>query len=598
MNSVVGFTVFSRLSESRVKALEAAQDRALAHFPDLQKRSLVLGETHLELWGRGAMDERIHTLPDGSLAVVIGSPHGKVVLKDIQYDLLSNEFEIPWDGRVILLRISPDGKGWTIWNDWLGSIPVFHTTIEQGRIASTLEPVTVAAAGYTPEDFFLPGLVSLLINGHFISDWTLYKDMKAILPDSMMKWDEKGFRAKSLCTVEASQSRWEVGWDDLVDEMYALSHRAIADVLRTQPGWILPLSAGLDSRLIAAVGADLGTDLRLYAWGERDSTDVVYSRQIAHTLGFPWKHMDLPRDFLVKYTPLWADLFGSSMHFHGMYQMSFLDLLKKEPAGPVLTGFLGDMLSGASIGLMEKVHSSPGSCQIFNDWYVDWSPKDLQSLKEPVENICPIIASAVESQINAFKGTQFQKLIFLALWSRLRFFNTFQSALCDYWRGVADPFLNRAYARFAMSLPRAALDNRRLLADVYRRYYGRLAVIPGTYAKDPFILTGKYLFRRRIVKHLPAPLHHGPFAGLDEVPLRMDVDCIQSIGKDALWPLFEAWDQVSEWLDVNRLEQAYQAIMRSKADIRPLRKLQAAQTLAYRLQSSTQFTSESILEPS
>ena len=29
--------------------------------------------------------------------------------------------------------------------------------------------------------------------------------------------------------------------------------------------------------------------------------------------------------------------------------------------------------------------------------------------------------------------------------------------------------------------------------EVFRRYYGRLAVILGTYAKDPFILTGIYL---------------------------------------------------------------------------------------------------------
>jgi hypothetical protein len=118
---------------------------------------------------------------------------------------------------------------------------------------------------------------------------------------------------------------------------------------------------------------------------------------------------------------------------------------------------------------------------------------------------------------------------------------------------------------------------------VFRRYYGRLAVIPGTYASEPFILTGKYLLKHRIVDHLPAPLHHGPFAGFDDVPLRMDVDCIQATGKESLWPLFDAWDQLLEWLDVDKLEQAYQAVMRSGDDIRPLRKLQSAQTLAYRL---------------
>ena len=76
---------------------------------------------------------------------------------DVQEKLLSYDFELPWEGRVILLRISSGGKRWTMWNDWLGSIPVFYAEIESGRIASTLEPVTVAAADYTPDNFFMPG---------------------------------------------------------------------------------------------------------------------------------------------------------------------------------------------------------------------------------------------------------------------------------------------------------------------------------------------------------------------------------------------------------------------------------------------------------
>jgi len=134
-----------------------------------------------------------------------------------------------------------------------------------------------------------------------------------------------------------------------------------------------------------------------------------------------------------------------------------------------------------------------------------------------------------------------------------------------------------------MSLPRAVHENRRLLADVFRRYYGRLAVIPGTYASQPFILTGKYLLKHRIVEHLPSALHHGPFAGFDEAPLRMDIDCLQATGKESLWPLYNAWDQLGEWLDVSQLELAYQTLMHSVEDIRPLRKLQSVQALAYRL---------------
>jgi hypothetical protein len=137
--------------------------------------------------------------------------------------------------------------------------------------------------------------------------------------------------------------------------------------------------------------------------------------------------------------------------------------------------------------------------------------------------------------------------------------------------------------QFCLSLPLAALDNRRLLADVFRRYYGRLAVIPGTYAKDPFIITGRYLMLRRVAGLLPARFHWGFLKGFDDIPPRMDTISIQTSGKDALWPLFEAKDRLSQWLDVDQLEKDYQTLMQSKENIFPLRRLQSTQALAYRL---------------
>ncbi len=583
MNSLVGFTLSTGLSEHDLQASDIALKRAVSYFKHLEHRTIHIGESRLELWGHNDLSARFHILSDGSLMALIGSPQGEIHWHTLQDTLLNpalaNKFEFPWDGRAILLWVSADGKRWIMWNDWLGSLPVYHAEVGSGRLASTLEPVTVAGAGYSPDDFFLPGLVSLLINGHFISDWTLYKNMKTVPPDSMAVWSENSFLAKPLRTVQPSQNRWETSWDELVDEMYELSRAAIGEALKSRSSWILPLSSGLDSRLIAAVGADLGVELHAYAWGEPKSTDVVFSREIAQELGIPWKRIDLPGDFLTQYTPRWADMFGSCMHFHGMYQMAFLDAIRSSPGDAIISGFLGDVLSGSSLMQFDQ-----GSVVYKKEWYKHWTTKETRALlKFSIDNELHEIADAVKNQIESVQGSQFLKSLIFELWTRQRFFTSFQSTLCDYWRGVATPFLNRKYARFCMSLPRVALEHRRLLGDVFRRHYGRLAVIPGTYADEPFIRTGRYLVKQRIARRLPFALHLGPFAGFEEVPLRMDIASLQHTGKAALWPLFDNLDKLSAWLNVDQLEVAYQAIMSSTKDIRPLRKLQSIQTLAYRL---------------
>lgn len=595
MGAVVGFTIYRNLVPESTRSLIATQNRAISYFAWLDKKSLTVGETSLELWGREEVMDRIHTLPDGSVLILVGSPHNEISWHEVEADLLKadrvDDFELPWEGRVILFRISADGKRWTMWNDWLGSIPVFHTVIGDGRIASTLEPVTVAAAGYTPEDFFMPGLVSLLINGHFISDWTLYKGMKTIPADSVSEWDEDGFHTKQLWTVQPGQSRWETSWDDLVDEMHELSHKAIANTLKSQSTWIVPLSSGLDSRLIAGVAADVGANAYTYAWGGANTTDVVYSREIAKALGFPWKHINLDKDFLVKYTPYWANYFGSAMHFHGMYLMAFLDLIGGEPDGPVLSGFIGDTLAGDGIHDLEPVHLLTENYQLCIDWYSNWNVDHIKDIFNiSLDDSFQANSIEYKKMINELQGVFYQKMMFLELWNRQQLFISFQSTLADYWRGVANPFMDRSYARFCMSLPRAALDNRNLLADVYRRYYGRLAVIPGTYAKDPFILTGKYLIRRRLAQVLPVPLRMRLLKGFGNIQLRMDVESIQHSRKKSLWPLFEARDVLSEWMDFSQLEQDYQELIHSNENILPLRRLQSVQTLAYRILDNKDYT--------
>lgn len=585
--SAIGFTLeFGRTREAISKALPA-QKRALSYFPDIKSLSIRVGETGLDLWGRVDLSDCVHTLPDGSLLALIGSPVGDFSWLDIAEMLdkaeHTSDFELPWDGRVILIRITPDGKQWTMWNDWLGSVPVFHTEKEDWRIASTLEPVVVSAAGFTSRDFFLPGLLSLLIHGNYLNDWTLFNQMKVVPPDCRAEWDDRGFRYRQYFTVTATDARWETGWDELMEEMYTLSRQAIQETLATQPLWLLPLSSGLDSRLIAVVGAELGIQMHTYTFGSPDTADVSYARQIANRLGLPWKRIDLGNDYLAKYSPQWADIFGSAMHFHGMHQIPFFEALKNEPPGPIISGFIGDCLAGYDVRFQTLLHSSNGRIyQIHPDGYVHWSVGELGSLLiPPTDEALEALAEEIQRLINIVPGPFFQRLRFLTLWGRQRFFTYYQSMMCDYWRGVATPFINRSYARFAMSLPRAALDDRRLMGDMFKRYYSKVAAIPGSYGREPYYFTLGYVMKRRMLELLPENSLRKHFTLINTKKFLSGVDCVQHSGKDSFWPIFDVLESLSQWINVQELDAVYQQAY--EGDLKAVRKLQSLQAIAYRL---------------
>ena len=581
-NAIIGFSLVTGLAPERRHRALAAQRTALAPFATLTHQALSLGVSHLDLWGHGELSERLHRLPDGSLLVLVGSPHGTVSWAALPAAASAPEgaaFEIPWEGRVVLLKISPDGRRWTLWNDWVGSIPVFHATAEGGRAASTLEPVLTAAVKATADDISLPGLLSLLINGHTVGDQTLVRSIHVVASDSVTTWDDNGQASRRLWTVVPGEDRAEESWDDLVDQMYEHSRAAIAETLSAAPRWILPLSGGLDSRLIAAVGASLGVEAHAYAWGSPDTADVVHSRQVARALDIPWKGIELGSDYLVRYTQQWARMFGGTLHFHGMYQMAFLDAIADEPPAPILTGYVGDIVSAHPL-----VGRGPTRYQLYDEWYTHWSPAELHTLLTcPVGDALEELASDVTDQVQALPGTAFKRSMLAEAWSRQRVFSSFQSTLSDYWRGVGTPLAGRAYARFCLSLPRGALDGRRLLADVYRRHYPRMAVIPGTYGTEPFIRTGRYLLMKRLADALPAGLRVGALRGFRTVDPRMDTACVQAHGWDALWPLQEARRELADWMDLSKIDAAYREVMTDSRDVRPLRKLQSVQAFACQL---------------
>lgn len=437
-----------------------------------------------------------------------------------------------------------------MWNDWCGSIPVFHTSAGGVSVASSLEPPVVAAASFTPDDCSKRGIAEMLVHGHFLGADTLYDGMHTLSPDSVSHWRDGQFTgSKVLWTVEPSDSRWDSGWDELIDEMHGHTVKSIGRSMTGHAKWILPLSGGMDSRLIACVAVEQGVDFRAYTYGPATWSEVIYASQVARVLGIPWHRVDVGTEYLADFTPMWLDWFGGSMHAHGMYQMPFLAEVR-DVDGAIVMGFIGDPLGGHQVASLARSYAKHHSLlPCLADKLELWSHDSLRSvLVFDPERYWQEQEQMLVEQMASYKGTEWQRLWFLFQWNHVFGLSYYQPMMYDYWKGVCTPYMDREYARFCLSLPRVALEERRLQKEMLKRYWPAVAMVAGTFSSLPLIDTKRFLARRIVAHFLPAKLRIGPLREFNATPNSMDPDCVTETGERAMYPLADAVDAMAQGL--------------------------------------------------
>jgi hypothetical protein len=266
-----------------------------------------------------------------------------------------------------------------------------------------------------------------------------------------------------------------------------------------------------------------------------------------------------------------------------MYQIPFLKALRAEPAGKIISGYIGECLAGYDVRFQTDFHKPEQRTYYSHpDAYMFWDTQAMRQLfKIPIDAALEELADEIERQRNIVSGPWFQRLRFLTMWGRQHHFTYFQSKLSDYWYGAATPYVNREYARFGLSLPRAALDDRRLQIDMMRRYYAKVMAVPGTYAIEPAVLTGRYLVNRRLANVLPNPIVSKFLPEFTATRnIKTDITSLRTCREAAIWPIPVIQKSLESLFDVSQIENSYQSAI--NGDISSVRKLQSIQALAYR----------------
>ncbi len=599
ISKIVGFAV----STKQRADVDAASDRILARFPWLERSRVDAGGHHITLWGHGNSAPFVHTHRDGSVWIAVSSnvpPVWRSVVSAYDDDADSVPLGAGLDGIFVLLRLAPGTL--EIWNDWTGATKVFTWCGDGEALATTLEPVAVAASGVGQRDVRPASAYALLRFGSFVGTSTLYTPIRTIAPDQHATVDTGGVRSRWMRSVTPSTARWEAGWDDVIEEWKALFDAEIGAALSVAPRSTLMLSGGIDSRLIAALGSRLGHAFDAVSYGNRIWQDGVFSAQVARTLDLPYTSYDIADDYLTRHTRAWCDWFGASMCVHGMYQMPGLDALRRDGrTAPITTGFAGDPLEGMQVAmLMRRVPESRSpfldrvlgaSELVAHDTIGRLAPwLDVESAREELEQ-------ELSDAYARCEGAEFQRMWLLFQWNRVFTFSSYQPTMYDYYAGVITPFVRRALAQFTLSLPRYALEGRRTVYELIKRHLPAMARLPGTYAHPsqtfdfipknygiPLLLTKRYLAEAALGYALPERLRRGPLRQFGPGLNVFARDALRANGLRALYPLDEIEVEQQSIFEPGALRAHVDEVLRDDG-LYASSRLWAVQTLLHRLQA-------------
>jgi len=526
------------------------------------------------------------------------------IIYDEKLTIFDNEDIIKWPigniGDLPLnydrfLEIEVKNDKITIRNDYAGSIPVFYS-LRRYLSLSNIEPCVVFDSNTSANDFSFENIYGFLKYSHFIWDETAYKHIYNMLPDSLYEFDvEKlSVNSKYLKTVRASSENVSLSDREVANKLYELNKYLVNRSLNWFEQIILPLSSGYDSRMIfSALTENVETKERLYCftYGCEGSVEVEAARRLTALFNVNWKQVELPLQFLRKdYLLKIYNVFGSSLHMHGMYQHEFFNEIAKTNVlkgnSCLTSGFMTGVPAGQHNKLLGIKNKEDRLSEAMNKFSQSnfWTVEELEEI--PVFKGKGYIEKAEERFRNAFdrfEGEIYQKSVMFDVWTRQRNFISYYPRTLEWCITTVSPHMTAEYANFFMSLSKRHLDNRLAVELMFSYHYPEIAKIISNSnglksIKNPVETLIFYLaIRLQIIKFgflLPQKYRATSF--------EFDTKALRNSGEEGIFPLLENNSYVDSFMEKIITKETLCRLFQgaSSGDVRAYNKLTTLQALS------------------
>ncbi len=333
-------------------------------------------------------------------------------------------------------------------------------------------------------------LADFLYLGFVLEDRTFFKEIKLLPAASVLTLENGTLSINKYWDYSFHQtSRQQNGEAEYLEEFYQKFQKAVERRLAGKAEIILPLSGGLDSRALAGMVSKTGFSgkVHTFSYGHKYCYDVVYGKKMAKTLGYQHTFLPISSDYLARYAEKFVSLTGGTINCLNSHMMLFLDVFQEHESLNVITGFLGDVLTGTN----------------FNEKWMKMNEDEiiLKTFEIPVEHlndlkyclnkylyerIINVTIPTIKKYFHRINAEDlFYKAHYLTLSQRQRRYVAFNLFCYEPFGDVLSPFTDNDFVDFILNLPREYLIEQNLYRKMIIKYFPEVASVPWNRTKLP-----------------------------------------------------------------------------------------------------------------
>lgn len=453
------------------------------------------------------------------------------------------KFASELSGLFTLITWESEEQRLTIATDRLATQKIYtfrhaNTLLFSSEIKPLLRPKNI------PRSIDPESLAQFLVASHPLDERSLIKDIVVCKPASLSTWTMGQWKEEPywLPEIGLGENDGLDAWADRLASVIGPSVESLCD-----DPLLLPLTGGLDSRVIAAfLPQSVIPRTRSCSFGHSHCYDVRYGRRIAHSLGTLHRFLPLRDDFFKTYLPAVSELGDGEISIEALPMLRLLDAA--EPGTVLLSGYLGDTLSGSS---MPDLNSLRGEEEQFNRVWHRYFQKSGFSEEQLSEVLKSDVAAAVKGKVTELARRIFneantlhpsEKIIALKLRTRQWRFTSYMSRILGTRYRFRAPFLDNTVMDTFLAMPISHRLNQRAYRRMLVRHSPKLAALPEQKTHKPVTFTDE-------MRHSPAPLQRGDLVsstlpasvawrvnalirGLDQQLVRMSMGWLGSHNRD------------------------------------------------------------------